>query len=175
MPRHFAALTLAGLFCSTLLVAQSGSHPTTDAGTVRSYREANSVVTLVPLALDTVWSALKSSLADLDIPIQEEDLVKHDLAARRFKRVHTWGKKALSSLFGCGSGLTGPNADSYHIFISYVISVRREGTSGTKIVTYMDADAVNVPEGKSDRVACESTGAMEEAIRQKLASKLGVK
>ena len=53
-----------------------------------------------------------------DIPVSYSDQTAGELGTVKAKVMRRLGKEPLSNYLRCGEGLTGPNADSYVVYLS---------------------------------------------------------
>jgi hypothetical protein len=82
------------------------------------------------------------------------------------------GTEPISRYLNCGDSIMGPAADTYRIYISLVSQVQPDGKGETNLETSLVAQARNMEGTTNDRVACGTTGRLEERIRQRLIEKL---
>jgi hypothetical protein len=68
--------------------------------------------------------------------------------------------------FNCGSGMTGPNADSYRLTIAAVVLIEGLATGGSKYAIALVASAQDVQGSAKDPVPCGSTGFTELRIEE---------
>ena len=127
------------------------------------------VVTAAP---DAVWAALKASLETLGVPIGFEDRAAGEIGHAQTKLFRRMGKQRLSSYLRCGSGLTGPNADSYQVYLSFVAFMKPLDDATVAVAPFLTAQAVDVAGGRNDAVQCTSTGRLESNIGKELESRL---
>ncbi|HKJ00919.1 MAG TPA: hypothetical protein VJ997_00650 [Longimicrobiales bacterium] len=81
-------------------------------------------------------------------------------------------ERPLSYFFGCGSGSTGPRADSYEVRIRAVTEIRSVGEDKSEVVTWIEA--VARPRGVAGRdIACSSNGRLEALLVDALRVRVG--
>ena len=131
-------------------------------GNLEIHVEPGIATALLPVAPDSVWSALPEAFARLGIAEVSYDSTRMaignpDFSARRI------GGERLSRYFDCGMGLTAvPNADSYRLSISALAQVSGSNTETQLTVT---VDAFGRPRAVSGNpVHCQSKGLLEERI-----------
>jgi hypothetical protein len=118
---------------------------------------------------DSVWRAVRAMLADVGIPIKLDDRADGVIGNERFRAVRRLGKVPLSRLFSCGEGLTGPNADAYHVFIRFVVRLAPVPTAArTRFEMRVYAEAVDVPGGRPERLPCTTSGRLELTLVDRL-------
>lgn len=127
----------------------------------------------IPMPPGRVFEAVKTVYEELGVPPGT-----HDPATGRFGNTDFWkqrrmGNEPLSTYLNCGDGLTGPVATNYRIYMSLQSVVRPDGKGGSEMETAFTAQAQNMEGSSSDRIACGSTGRLEERIRRGVLLKLG--
>lgn len=127
----------------------------------------------VPVAPNRVFDAVKAVYEELGVPPGT-----NDPATGRFGNVDFWkqrrfGNEALSSYLNCGDSFTGPVANNYRIFMSLLSVVRPDGKGGSEVETAFTAQAQNMEGSSSDRIACGTSGRLEERIRKGILIKVG--
>ena len=79
----------------------------------------------------------------------------------------------MSRLLNCGSGMTGPNADSWRIYISVFALVEGKGSDKSVLRVGFIAGAQDIQGASKDPVACGTTGIFEtmfgDRVRKRLA------
>jgi hypothetical protein len=174
---------LALLVAATAACASSGGAPSVAVPTERTvavddnnvYRTTvlpNAKVP-VPAAPNRVFEAVKAVYEELGVPPGT-----NDPATGRFGNVDFWkqrrfGNDALSTYLNCGDSFTGPVANSYRIYLSLISIVRPDGKGGSEVETAFTAQAQNMEGSAGDRIACGTSGRLEERIRKSILLKIG--
>ncbi|MGQ0641742.1 MAG: hypothetical protein ACT4P6_13415 [Gemmatimonadaceae bacterium] len=83
------------------------------------------------------------------------------------------GNAAMSRYVSCGSGMTGPNADSYRIFLAIAAFVDSLSAGKTRLGVALAASAQDLQGSAKQPIACGSTGAVESQIRRAVALRFG--
>lgn len=127
----------------------------------------------VPAAPNRTFDAVKSVYEELGIPPGT-----HDPSTGRFGNTNFWKQRrfaneAISSFLNCGESFTGPVANNYRIYMSLISMVRPDGKGGSELETAFSAQAQNMEGSSGDRIACGSTGRLEERIRKGVLLKVG--
>lgn len=127
----------------------------------------------IPAAPSRTFDAVKAVYEELGIPPGT-----HDPSTGRFGNTDFWKQRrlaneAMSSFLNCGESFTGPVANNYRIYISLLSMVRPDGTGGSELETAFSAQAQNMEGSSGDRIACGSTGRLEERIRKGVLLKVG--
>jgi hypothetical protein len=171
----------------TLSCASSGSSPRTgletpserviaadNQGAYRTTVTPNAKVT-VPAPPSRVFEALAAVYKDFDIPIAMNDPATGRVGNPDFWKSRKLGGQSISSYLNCGDSITGAAADNYRVYISLLSAVRPDGSGGSEIETAFTATARNMEGTTADRIACGTTGRLEERIYQSVLAKLATR
>jgi hypothetical protein len=132
-----------------------------EGGTILAERPRAASATLAaPPA--TVWLAAKKVYADLDIPLTVENPSAHQMGNQNFFKSRQFAGESMAQLVDCGSGMTGPKASTYRIYISLLTDIITDGKGGTTIQTTFVPMGQDIAGGSSDRIPCGSTGRLEQ-------------
>ena len=151
---------LVGLLLVITRPAAGQEKFTTDWGTFMFERDLGSMSGVVAGTADSAYRVVKAYFADLKIALKEDDPVARQLGVKRLRVVRRIGQQPLSLYLSCGEGLSGPNADLWHVFLNLGAQVT-PATTGAKLQLLVNAEAVDVPGGRSERVPCTTTGRLE--------------
>jgi hypothetical protein len=121
----------------------------------------------------TVWLAVKKVYADLDIPVTLENPPEHRLGNPNFFKSRNMGGASMTNWVDCGSGMTGPNALTWRIFMMSLTDVIPNGKGGTTLKTTFTAIGQDVTGGSADRIPCGTTGRFEQSILNRVKLTLG--
>ena len=121
----------------------------------------------------TVWLAVRKVYADLEIPVTLENPPEHRLGNPSFFKSRTMGGMAMTNWVDCGSGMTGPNATTWRIFMMSLTDVIPDGKGGTTLKTTFTAMGQDVTAGSADRIPCGTTGRFEQNILNRVKLALG--
>jgi len=135
----------------------------TDWGTFMFERDLGSMSGIVAGPADSVYRVLRGFFSDLKLTMKEDDPAARHLGVKRLRLVRRIGKTPISLYLSCGEGLSGPNADLWHIFLNLGAQVAPEA-KGARLQLLVNAEAVDVPGGRSERVPCTTTGRLESEI-----------
>jgi len=127
----------------------------------------------VPAAPNRVFEAVKAVYEELGVPPGT-----NDPATGRFGNIDFWKQRrfaneALSMYLNCGDSFTGPVANNYRIYMSLISIVRPDGKGGSEVETAFTAQAQNMEGTAGDRIACGTSGRLEERIRRSILLKIG--
>ena len=126
----------------------------------------------LPVSPSRVFDALKSVYEGLGVPPAINDPATGRFGNTDFWKTRKLGTEPISLYLNCGESIMGPAADNYRIYISVISQVHPDGKGETDLETSFTAQARNMEGTTSDRVACGTTGRLEELIRQRLIEKL---
>ena len=143
-----------------------------EQGTIFAERPRATTATIVapPAA---VWLAAKKVFADLDIPLAVENTSTHQMGNPNFFKSRTLAGQPMSQLVDCGSGMTGPKASTYRIYISLLTSIATDGKGGTTVQTTFVPMGQDISAGSADRIPCGSTGRFEANFLDRINKTLG--
>ena len=128
----------------------------------------------VPVSPSRVFDALKSVYEELGVPPAINDPTTGRVGNIDFWKTRKPGTEPISTYLNCGDSIMGPAADIYRVYISVISVVRPDGKGESELETALSAQARNMEGTTSDRVACGTTGRLEQIIRQRLLDKLAV-
>jgi len=126
----------------------------------------------LPVSPSRVFDALKSVYEELGVPPAINDPATGRFGNTDFWKTRKLGTEPISHYLNCGESIMGPAADNYRIYFSVISQVHPDGKGETDLETSFTAQARNMEGTTSDRVACGTTGRLEELIRQRLIEKL---
>ena len=141
-------------------------------GTIYAERPRATMVTIAAPAA-TVWLATKKVYADLDIPLTVDNPAMHQLGNQNFVKTRQFAGESMTQLVDCGSGMTGPKAASYRIYMSLLTLVTGDGKGGTTVQTTFVPMGQDMSGGSSDRIPCGTTGRLEAIVLDKIKSASG--
>lgn len=169
--RHLV-LILGGCALAGTLHAQQPQRVYTSGGTFEFRPEMGFASALVIAPPDSVLTVLEAVLADVGFKEIQVDTRSRELGIARLRMVRRLGKRPLSNFLSCGEGLTGPNADTWHVFITLGAKVDR-AAQGARLELRFSAEAVDVPNGRNERLPCSTTGVLELQIVDRLNERFG--
>jgi len=180
---HRFAVLLA--LASTASCASSGSKPESEIampserivavdnqGVLRTTVAPNAKVP-IPGDPARAFEALRAVYEEIGIPISTMDAAAGRIGNADFWKTRTLGNEAMSTYLHCGESFMGPAADNYRIYISLVSVVRSDGKGASELETAFAATARNMEGTAGTRVACGTTGRLEDRIRKSVLLKLG--
>ena len=127
--------------------------------TVAQYREMKA-------PMGAVFSAALPAFKALDIPIAVRDSAHGTVGNLGWTKMRQLSGRPMSVSFNCGSGMTGPNADSYRLTIAAVVMIEGLPNGGSKVGIALVGSAQDVQGSAKDPVACGSTGFTELRIEE---------
>lgn len=126
----------------------------------------------IPASPSRVFDALKSVYEGLGVPPAISDPATGRFGNTDFWKSGKLGAEHISQYLNCGDSMMGPAADNYRIYISLVSQVQPDGKGETNLETSFVATARNMEGTSSDRVACGTTGRLEDQIQRRLVETL---
>ena len=131
------------------------------------------VGTTIAAAPAGVWLAAKKTYADFEIPLVVENPSTHQMGNANFYKSRQLAGHPMVEFLDCGSGMTGPKAASYRIYISLLTEMMTDGKGGTQIQTTFVAMGQDMSGNSTDRIPCGSTGRFEQLFLDHVKSQLG--
>ncbi len=125
----------------------------------------------VPFPAPVVYRALFSVLEELKVPIEVNDSVNFQAGTPVFRKQATFAGRQISTWLSCGDGATGPNADSYRVYMVITATIRPQPGDRSELRTVYLAGAVSNSGSANQPMPCESTGRLEVRIHQMLLKK----
>jgi hypothetical protein len=119
------------------------------------------------------FEALKRVYTELGVPPAVDDPATGRFGNTDFWKSRRFGDQAMSTYLNCGESFTGSAANNYRIYMSLMSVVRPDGQGASELETAFHATAQNMEGTSSDRIACGSTGRLEERIRRAVLLKVG--
>ena len=129
------------------------------------------------LALDTIglpneiaapigktYGAVIAAFDELKIPLDTRDSLRGIVGNLMLVRTRSMAGSQLSRWFNCGTGLTGPNADSWRMYIAVAAILDRQAADKTQLRIGMVAGAQDMQGNAKEPVACSTSGALEAKI-----------
>ena len=133
-------------------------------------RAAIATVAAPPAA---VWLAAKKVFADLEVPLAIENTAAHHLGNTNFYKTRTFAGQPMALLVDCGSGMTGPKAATYRIYMSLLVSIATDGKGATTVQTTFVPMGQDVSGGSTDRIPCGTSGRLEGIFVDRIKEALG--
>jgi hypothetical protein len=129
-----------------------------------------------PIAYDApprlVFQALVKAYESLDVPVTLKDSVEGKVGNLKFHKSGRLGGQQISAFLSCGDGVTGPNADSYRVYMALRSVVVPSGENGSILRSTLFGGAMNVAEGARQAMPCESNGRFEILIGKLVQARL---
>lgn len=120
----------------------------------------------------TVFNAAVKVFKDLKIPTEVLDSTRSQVGTLKLVQSRTFAGNRMSLWLGCGQGLTGPNADSWRIYMALVSGVEAASADSSRIRTLLTATARNMGGNSSNPVPCSSTGQFELMLGKRILKEL---
>lgn len=111
-----------------------------------------------------VWAAVKKVYVKLEIPLTVENPAAHQLGNDNFVKSHQLAGRAMTQFADCGSGMEGPKAASYRMYLSLLTNVFADGKGATVVQTTFVAMGQDIAGGSTDRIPCGTTGRFESLV-----------
>lgn len=120
-----------------------------------------------------VLAAVRQAFLDYSIPITLDLPAARKMGNTDFYRSTRFMGRPMTELVSCGSGITGPNAATFRIYMSLEVTVNPDPKGGSTAGVRFQATARDVVNGTSnDRLPCGSTGRIEGLLMERIAGAL---
>jgi hypothetical protein len=132
---------------------------------------------MTQIALDTIglpnviagpaeksYRATITAFDSLKIPLDTRDSLRGMVGNLALVRTRNLAGSQLSRWFNCGSGITGPNADSWRLYISIAALLDKVGADSTRIRIGMVAGAQDLQGNAKEPVPCATSGVLEARL-----------
>lgn len=142
------------------------------------------VIALDTLAIRTDLAAPRAEVfavtaavleVELKIELKTRDSTAGLVGNLELVKMRSLGRSPLSRYVSCGSGMTGPNADNYRIYLAVIAFVDPLPENQTRLGVAVAAGAQDLQGNSKQPIACGSTGALEGHIRRAVAARFGLK
>ena len=110
------------------------------------------------------WTAVQEAFKALEVQPDLIDPARGMLGMTNVPKMRRLGRQPLSRLVSCGSGMMGPNADNWRVYLTVYAFVDAVGTDSTALRLAVVGGAKDVAGSSTDAVPCASTGALEEQL-----------
>lgn len=172
-----AAVTLMGCASTGTTPAETSERP----ATIFSGREAPTMYSDAPRAMSrslavpvgAARTAVQQAFVDYSIPVTVSNPASGQIGNADFYRSGRFMGRPMVELVSCGSGITGPNAATYRIFMSMLATVKADAQGGSTVGITFVTSARDVAGGASgDRLPCGSSGRVEQLFLERVATLL---
>jgi hypothetical protein len=145
----------------------------------RAYREPVVLDTLTrpytfAAPIDSVHRALLQTASDFKLTTDLNDLSRGLVGVSRLNRSGNLGGQRMSRYLHCGSGFSGPYADTYRLSLTIVALEDRVGRDSTRVGFAIVGEGQSTEGNSSEPVACTSNGVFELRWAQAVAKALGL-
>lgn len=110
---------------------------------------------------------------ELKIELKVRDSTAGLVGNMELVKMRSLGRTPLSRYVSCGQGMTGPNADSYRVYLALIAFVDTVPGKGTRLGVALAAAAQDLQGSSKQPVKCSTTGALEGQIRKSVAARIG--
>jgi hypothetical protein len=119
-----------------------------------------------------VFAAASMVLNNLRIPIDVSDSTIGLLGAAKLTRSRNLAGRALSRYLECGSGMTGPRADTHRVQMPLLFMLDPGADGGTRLRIALVGSAMDNAGTSTQPVACASTGILEGELRKAIKAQI---
>jgi len=126
---------------------------------------------LAPGDRKTVFRATVDVFKALKIQTDIMDSLRTEVGNLGLVESRTFAGQRMSTWLRCGESMTGPNADSWRIYMAVVSGVEGVNNDSSKVRTLITATARNMG-GSSNPIRCTTTGRFEMMLGKRIAETL---
>jgi len=123
--------------------------------------------------MDAAWTALNVVYSDLKIPITTLVDAQHLIGNENFKVRRRIGDILMQQMLDCGNAQGIPNAETYDILMTISSYLAPNPKGGLNLITRIDATGRSPNFARENAVVCNSAGALEKNIAERVRKKLG--
>lgn len=134
--------------------------------------DSGSVDVTLPASAGAAFFAARQVFFELKIPTPLADSARGYLINGRFVKLRSLAGSPLSTYLNCGSGMTGPNADSFRVTMAIAALFDATGPNTSRLRLTVLAGAESTEGVSKSAVACGSSGVLEERILKTIRVKL---
>jgi hypothetical protein len=138
-----------------------------ETGTILGERP-RAVTAAVAAAPAAVWLAVKKVYLELEVPVTVENPSARQIGNQNFFKSRTFAGRTMTDFVDCGSGMTGPKASTYRIYMSLLTDVIPDGQGGTRVQTTFVPMGQDMMGNSTDRITCGSTGRLEAMFLERV-------
>lgn len=129
----------------------------------------------LPASRGEVFTVAAAALeTEFKIELRMRDSLAGVVGNLEVVKMRRLGRSPMSRYVSCGSGMTGPNADSYRIYLAIAAFVDSIGPGKSMLGVSLAAAAQDLQGSSKAPLMCGSTGALESHIRRIVAARFGV-
>jgi len=125
----------------------------------------------VPFTPPKVFAALEKVYAELKFK-PDVHAPPFQIGNQGFMARGSLAKSRMSAWVDCGSGMTGPIADDYKLYLGLVTFVEITAGSTSIVRSVLVGNAINVTEGRQPTQRCRTTGELELKIHEMMVKEL---
>jgi hypothetical protein len=137
--------------------------------------DSGSVAVTLPASAGAVFFAARQVFFELKIPTPIADSARGYLINGRFVKLRSLAGSPLSTHVDCGSGMTGPNADSFRVTMAFAALVDPISPNTSRLRLTVLAGAESTEGVSKGAVACASTGVLEERFLETIREKISLR
>lgn len=118
------------------------------------------------------FAAASAVFDELKIPMQVRDSAAGVIGNPSYIKMRNLAGMGMSRLLSCGSGMTGPNADSWRIYITVFAFVEGKGDDKSVLHVGFIGGAKDIDGASKDAVACATSGLFESTFADRVKKRL---
>ena len=112
----------------------------------------------------TTYRAVIAAFDEMKIPLDIKDSISGLVGNSKIVQAHSLAGSQMSRWFNCGTGMTGPNADTFRLYIAVAALLDKVTADTTRLRIGMVAGSQDMGGNSKEPVACATTGNLEEKL-----------
>jgi hypothetical protein len=130
------------------------------------------VPVLIAAPVGKVYHAVIAAFDEFRIPIVTKDSANGMVGNSSITQSHSFAGSQMSRWFNCGTGMTGPNADTYRLYIAVAALLDRISADTTRLRIGMIAGAKDMQGNAKDAVGCATSGNLEQKLVESIQARV---
>lgn len=130
------------------------------------------VPVMIAAPVGKVYSAVIAAFDEYKIPIVTKDSANLMVGNSEITQMHRFAGSTLSLWFNCGMGMTGPNADTYRLYIAIAALLDRMSADTTRLRIGLIAGAKDMQGNAKDAVGCATSGRLEQKLVESIQARV---
>jgi hypothetical protein len=119
---------------------------------------------LIEAPVGKTYRAVIEAFEALKIPVDVKDSIKGVVGNSKIVQAHSMAGSQMSRWFNCGTGMTGPNADTFRLYIAVAALLDKVTADTTRLVIGMVAGSQDMGGNSKEPVPCATSGNLEQKL-----------
>jgi hypothetical protein len=110
------------------------------------------------------YRAVVAAFEELKIPLATKDSINGMVGNSSIVQSHSLAGSQMSRWFNCGTGMTGPNADNFRLYIAVAALLDKVTADTTRLRIGLVAGSKDMGGNSKEPVACATSGNLEQKL-----------